>query len=165
VSFSRIYIAEEDKVLLREKTILEQFTKNTQCVYYGIIDDTNDRNEKFIKFGNSNNLVDRVKTHKHNFTNFSLVNAFKVDNKLHVENGMKYDPILIQKRRSMVVNGLNQTELFLHDITFEELDTMIKEIIKDIEYSPENFAKLLDENTKLKTIIILFRQYLLHMRV
>ena len=65
----QLSIAEEDKVLLREKTILEQFTKNTQCVYYGIIDDTNDRNEKFIKFGNSNNLVDRVKTHKHNFTN------------------------------------------------------------------------------------------------
>ena len=143
-------IAEEDKALLREKTIIEQFTKNTQCVYYGIIDDTNDRNEKFIKFGNSNNLADRVKTHKHNFTNFRLVNAFKVDNKLHVENGIKIDPKLIQKRRSMVVNGLNQTELLLHDITFEELDAIIKEIIKGIEYSPENFAKLLDENTKLK---------------
>ena len=155
-------IAEEDKVLLREKTILEQFTKNTQCVYYGIIDDTNDRNEKFIKFGNSNNLVDRVKTHKHNFTNFRLVNAFKVDNKLHVENGIKIHPILIEKRRSMVVNGLNQTELLLHDITFEELDAIIKEIIKGIEYSPENFAKLLDENTKLKKdyAILLHKQNL-----
>jgi hypothetical protein len=50
----------------------------------------------------------------------------------------------------MVVNGLNQTELLLHDTTFEELDTIMKEIIKSIEYSPENFAKLLDENTKLK---------------
>ena len=146
----QLSIAEEDKVLLREKTILEQFTKNTQCVYYGIIDDTNDRNEKFIKFGNSNNLVDRVKTHKHNFTNFRLVNAFKVDNKLHVENGIKIHPILIEKRRSMVVNGLNQTELLLHDTTFEELDVIIKDIIKSIEYSPENFCKLLDENTKLK---------------
>ena len=146
----QLSIAEEDKVLLREKTILEQFTKNTQCVYYGIIDDTNERNEKFIKFGNSNNLVDRVKTHKHNFTNFRLVNAFKVDNKLHVENGIKIHPILIEKRRSMVVNGLNQTELLLHDTTFEELDVIIKDIIKSIEYSPENFCKLLDENTKLK---------------
>ena len=158
----QLSIAEEDKVLLREKTILEQFTKNTQCVYYGIIDDTNDRNEKFIKFGNSNNLVDRVKTHKHNFTNFRLVNAFKVDNKLHVENGIKIHPILIEKRRSMVVNGLNQTELLLHDITFEELDAIIKEIIKGIEYSPENFAKLLDENTKLKKdyAILLHKQNL-----
>ena len=143
-------IAEEDKVLLREKTILEQFTKNTQCVYYGIIDDTNDDEEIFIKFGNSNNLVERVKTHKHNFTNFRLINAFKVDNKLHVENGIKTHEILSEKRRSMVVNGINQTELLLHDISFEELDEIIKEIIEGIEYSPENFAKLLDENTKLK---------------
>jgi hypothetical protein len=50
----------------------------------------------------------------------------------------------------MVVNGLNQTELLLHDITFEELDVIIKDIIKSIEYSPKNFCKLLDENTKLK---------------
>jgi hypothetical protein len=57
----------------------------------------------WVKFGNSNNLVDRVKTHKHNFTNFRLVNAFKVDNKLHVENGIKIHPILIEKRRSMVL--------------------------------------------------------------
>jgi hypothetical protein len=157
----QLNIAEEDKVLLREKTILEQFTRNTQCVYYGIIDDTNDRNEKFIKFGNSNNLVDRVKTHKHNFTNFRLVNAFKVDNKLHVENGIKTHAILSEKRRSMVVNGLNQTELLLHDTTFEELDTIMKEIIKSIEYSPENFAKLLDENTKLKKdyAILLHKQH------
>ena len=155
-------IAEEDKVLLREKTILEQFTKNTQCVYYGIIDDTNDDEEIFIKFGNSNNLVERVKTHKHNFANFRLINAFKVDNKLHVENGMKSHEILSEKRRSMVVNGINQTELFIHDISFEELDEIIKDIIEGIEYSPENFAKLLDENTKLKKdyAILLHKQNL-----
>ena len=146
----QLSIAEEDKVLLREKTILEQFTKNTQCVYYGIFDDTNDDEEIFIKFGNSNNLVERVKTHKHNFTNFRLINAFKVDNKLHVENGMKSHEILSGMRRSMVVNGINQTELLLHDISFEELDEIIREIIESIEYSPENFAKLLEKNTKLK---------------
>jgi hypothetical protein len=143
-------MAENDRALLREKTLIEQFTKNTQCVYYGIIDDTNEKNEKFIKFGNSNNLVDRVKTHKHNFTNFRLINAFKVENKLHVENGMKTHKVLYEKRRSMIVNGLNQTELLLHDMTYEELDTIIKKIIKSIEYSPENFVKLLEENTKLK---------------
>ena len=53
-----------EKDLLREKTILEQFPVNTQCVYYGLIDDTNDNGEKFIKYGNSNHLQQRVEQHK-----------------------------------------------------------------------------------------------------
>lgn len=140
-----------EKELLKEKTILEQFPKNTQCVYYGLIDDTNTNSEKFIKFGNSNNLVDRVKAHKHNFTNFRLVKAFKVDNKLHVENGMKTNTILCQKRRSMIINSVNQTELLvLDDMTHDTLNILIKDIIKSIEYSPENYVKLMEEHTKLK---------------
>jgi MSV199 domain len=137
--------------LQREKTILEQFPKNTQCVYYGIIDDTNTNLDKFIKFGNSNDLVERVKKHKHTFTNFRLAKAFKVDNKLHVENGMKTNALLSEKRRTMNVNGSNQTELFvLGDMSLDTFNTLIKEIIKSIEYSPENFVKLLEEHTKLK---------------
>jgi MSV199 domain len=137
--------------LQREKTILEQFPKNTQCVYYGIIDDTNTNLDKFIKFGNSNDLVERVKKHKHTFTNFRLVKAFKVDNKLHVENGMKTNALLSEKRRSMNINGSNQTELFvLGDMSLDTFNILIKEIIKSIEYSPENFVKLLEEHTKLK---------------
>jgi MSV199 domain len=140
-----------EKELLKEKTILEQFPKNTQCVYYGLIDDTNTNSEKFIKFGNSNNLVDRVKAHKHNFTNFRLVKAFKVDNKLHVENCMKTNTILCQKRRSMIINCVNQTELLvLDDMTHDTLNILIKDIIKSIEYSPENYVKLMEEHTKLK---------------
>jgi hypothetical protein len=135
----------------REKTILEQFPKNTQCVYYGIIDDTNTNLDKFIKFGNSNDLVERVKKHKHTFTNFRLAKAFKVDNKLHVENGMKTNALLSEMRRTMNVNGSNQTELFvLGDMSLDTFNTLIKEIMKSIEYSPENFVKLLEEHTKLK---------------
>lgn len=137
--------------LQREKTILEQFPKNTQCVYYGIIDDTDTNLNKYIKFGNSNNLVERVKKHKNTFTNFRLLKAFKVDNKLHVENGIKTNAMLSEKRRSLKINGSNQTELFvLGDMALDIFNTLIKEIIKSIEYSPENFVKLLDEHTKLK---------------
>lgn len=137
--------------LQREKTILEQFPKNTQCVYYGIIDDTDTNLNKYIKFGNSNNLVERVKKHKNTFTNFRLLKAFKVDNKLHVENGIKTNAMLSEKRRSLKINGSNQTELFvLGEMTLDNFNTLIKEIIKSIEYSPENFVKLLDEHTKLK---------------
>ena len=78
-----------EKELLREKTLIEQFSVNTQCVYYGLIDDTNENNEQLIKYGNSNNLQQRVEQHKKTYTNFRLVNAFKVENKLHIENTIK----------------------------------------------------------------------------
>ena len=42
---------------IRERTLLEQFKPNVQCVYYGTIDEVSDTNEKLIKFGNSNNLM------------------------------------------------------------------------------------------------------------
>ena len=149
---NHIVITVLEKELLREKTILEQFPRDTQCVYVGNIDDTNDKNETFVKFGNSNLLFDRVKKHKHNFTNFRLINVYKVDNKTHVENAIKNHPVLCKKRRSMVVNGLNQTELLVIDdeLSIETLDKIIKEIITNIEFSPANYAKLLDEHTKLK---------------
>ena len=31
-------------------------------------------------------------------------------------------------------------------MTFNELDKIIKEIIKDIEFSPDNYRKILEEN-------------------
>ena len=48
--------SEKEKDKLREKTLLEQFPPNTQCVYYGLIDNVSTTQEKLIKFGNSNNL-------------------------------------------------------------------------------------------------------------
>ena len=51
----------------------------------------------------------------------------------------------------MKVNEVNQTELLLFDnFSFSALDEIIKGIIKSIEYSPENFVKLLEENSKIK---------------
>jgi len=37
-----------EKELLREKTLLEQFSKNTQCIYYGYIDNKQDDDEYVI---------------------------------------------------------------------------------------------------------------------
>ena len=37
-----------EKEFLREKTLIEQFQVNTQCVYYGLIDDKNENNEPLI---------------------------------------------------------------------------------------------------------------------
>ena len=143
--------SQKEKEELRERTILEQFSNNTQCVYYGIIDNTSSENESLVKFGNSNFLRDRVECHRKTFNNFRLVNAFKVDNKLQIENAIKKHPFLSVKRRTIKVNDINQTELLAIDkLHFDELDTIIKDIITNIEYSPENYTKLLEDNLRLK---------------
>lgn len=155
-----------EKELLREKTILEQFPINTQCVYYGIIDNTNENNEQLVKYGNSNNLQQRVEQHKKIYTNFRLVNAFKVDNKLHIENSIKNCIEIIPYKRNIEIKNTNYTELLsVNTLTFERLDTIIKNIITSIEYSPENYIKLLseikqvkDENARLKHEIKILKQ-------
>lgn len=141
--------SQKEKELLREKTIVEQFSNNVQCVYYGIIDDVSDENEPLIKFGNSNCLPKRIEVHKKTFTNFRLVNAFKVDNKTQIENIMKTHESLCKYRRTITINKANYTELLsIKELSFEKLDKLIRNIIMNIEFSPYNYKKLVDENIK-----------------
>ena len=148
---NQIIISDKDKDKIREKTILDQFPNNTQCVYYGIIDNLSNKNEKLVKFGNSNNLKSRVRTHKDTYLNFRLINAFKVGNKLQIENAIKENVILNERQRSLTLNNKIYIELLSIDgINFNDLDKLIKEIITGIEYSPENYIKLLETNKLLK---------------
>jgi len=143
--------SENNNEKIREKTLLEQFANNTQCVYYGVIDNVSNKNEKLIKFGNSNNLKNRVKKHKDTYLNFRLVNAFKVENKLQIENALKCDNFFTDRIRSIVIKNKKYIEILTaEDLTFDELDKKIKEIITSIEYSPENYKKILDENKQLR---------------
>ena len=140
---------EKDKI--REKTLIEQFPNNAQCVYYGIIDNLSQSGEKLIKFGNSNNLKNRVVRHKDTYSNFRLVNAFKVENKLQIENAIKENQILNKRQRELTINNKKYIELLNIDgLSFTELDKIIQEIITSIEYTPENYEKLLNENKELK---------------
>jgi hypothetical protein len=139
---------------IREKTLLEQFGRNTQCVYYGSIDNPSDTNEKLLKFGNSNNLAGRVAQHKETYTNFRLLNAFKVDNKLQIENEMKEHPLFIERHRTITIKSKKYIELLsMNDLTFTILDKTIREIILSNECNPDNFKKILEENKRLKTLI------------
>jgi len=139
-----------DKELLREKTILEHFPDNVQCVYYGLIDNLSSKNESLFKFGMSNFLCNRIDSHKKTFTNFRLINAFKVENTLQIENAIKKHPILSIHRRHLFLNKINANEFLCREkLSFEQLDTIIKNIISSIEYSPANYQKLLDENEHL----------------
>jgi len=146
--------AEIEKAKLREKTLLEQFPNNTQCVYYGIIDNLSNNSEPLIKFGNSNFLKNRVTKHKDTYSNFILINAFKVENKLQIENALKNNHFFYQRQRTITLKNKKYIELLtIKDASFEEIDKIIKEIIISIEYSPENYIKLLEENKELKKLI------------
>ena len=147
---NQVLISHNQQDILRENTILKQFPANTLCVYYGKIDNKSSNGEPLIKFGYSNSLCDRVKTHKKTYENFFLIHAFKVDNAQQIENAIKFHPELSKLKRSLYINEIRFTELMAYDtITFENLDGIIKDIIKKIEYSPENYTMLLLENERL----------------
>jgi hypothetical protein len=144
----------EEKKLVKEKTLLEQFPKNTQSIYYGIVDNKSTKGETLIKFGNSNDLRSRVDLHKKTYDNFILINAFKVQNKIHIENEIKNHSVLKSKRRNILIDNKNYTELLaIDDFTFEEVDNMIKTIITETEYNIENYNKILQKNEELELSI------------
>jgi hypothetical protein len=142
---------ETEKKRLREKTILEQFPNNVQCIYYGIIENKSEKNESLIKFGHSNNLKARVEKHKKTFQEFYLMNAYKVENKLQIENSIKTDSYLRTLRRTITINDTSQTELLsIEENSLDEIDNKIRKIIQSIEFNPENYNKIVDENKKIK---------------
>ena len=137
---------------IRQSAILEQYCKNDQCVYYGIINNKSSGNEPLIKFGNSNDLCTRVNAHRKVFDGFFLINAFRVQNKMQVENAMKNHPVLNKYRRKIDVNGKQYTELLAVDsLTFTELNKIIRSIIANVKFSNANYGKLLEENEQLKS--------------
>ena len=71
-----------------ETTTLEQFPLNTECVY---IDSFKYNGTVLYKFGQSNHFGQRVKNHKKTYADFQLLGAFKVDNKIEIENVIKKD--------------------------------------------------------------------------
>ena len=143
--------AEVDKYKIREKTLIEQFQKNTQCLYYGIIDNVSNDGEKLIKFGISNGLKSRMATHHKTYSNFHLINAFKVQNNLEIENAVKEHAELKPLLRTITIRDCNYIELICVDnLTLSELDKIINDIIQATEYSYENYTMLMDENRALK---------------
>lgn len=142
---------EKEKEVLKEKTLLTQFPKNTQCIYYGKVDNKSTINESLIKFGYSNELNRRVEEHKKSYTNFTLINAFKVGNQIQIENAIKAHATLKKKRRNILIENVNYTELLaIDDFTYEQIDEMIKEIITHNEYNIENYKLLIEKHEKLE---------------
>jgi hypothetical protein len=150
-----VILSKEENLKIREKTLLEQFPPNVQCFYYGFIDNLSDTNERLIKFGNSNFLKTRISAHKKTYLNFRLVNVFKVDNKIQIENAMKEHQLFKERQRNIIINCNSYPKKFIELLNIEglaldDLDKTIKDIITNLEYSPENYIKLLEENRSLK---------------
>jgi hypothetical protein len=155
--------SEKEKEELKEKTLLEQFPNNTQCVYIGLVDNKtlgkpNSKmyRETVIKFGQSNNLQERVKTHKKTYENFRLYNAFKVKNKIEIENCIKKHPTFKNRLRIITIDDIAHRELIALDdeeYTIDKVEQLIKDIIKENEYNIENYNLLLNKNEELQNEI------------
>ena len=136
-----------------EQAIISQFPVNTECIYFGKIDNTNDQNEKLIKFGHTNDLATRVSYHRQKYDNFVLINAFRVQNKVEIENLIKKHNKIKMQIRTIKVNDKNKTEIICYDDTnfnIEKLTKYIKDIIHTKIYSMDNFSKLMKRNDELE---------------
>ena len=139
----------KDKQLEVENAIITQFQLNTECIYFGTIDNTNESAETLIKFGHTNDLSTRVQDHHKKYNNFTLINAFRVQNKVEIENLIKKDPKIKKHIRSIEINGKNKTEIIAYDennFIIEKLSKCIKNIIQSKTYSIDNFNRIMREN-------------------
>ena len=152
---------EKDKEYLKEKTLIEQFPVNTQCIYIGKVDNKTlgipghkMYHETVIKFGQTNDLQQRVGCHKKTYENFILYAAFKVKNKIEIENHIKKHPVLKKRLRSITTSDtISHRELLAlddGDFTLEKVEGFIKDIIKHNEYNIENYNLLLAKNAALE---------------
>jgi len=141
----------KEKTKAVEQATIAQFPVNTECIYFGTIDNTNDQKETLIKFGHSNDLATRVQNHHKIYNNFILVAAFRVQNKVEIENLIKAHPKIKRHMRTIEVNGKNKTEIIAYDynLTIDRLTKHIKDIIHSKTYSIDNFNRLLKQNEDL----------------
>jgi prophage antirepressor-like protein len=145
---------EKEKTRAVEQVIIAQFPQNTECVYFGTIDNTNEKGEKLIKFGISNDLSHRVLDHRKKYLNFRLVSAFRVQNKTEIENLMKKHPKIQKHLRMIQVNDKCKTEIIAYDevnLTIDKLQKYMKDIIDSRKLCMENFLKMETEIQMLRS--------------
>ena len=132
-----------------EQATINQFPLNTECIYFGTIDNTNDAKENLIKFGHTNDLATRVRDHRKQYDNFILTAAFRVQNKVEIENLIKAYPKIKRQIRTINVNEKTKTEIVAYDttnFTIEKFTKYIKDIIHSKTYSIDNYNRIMKEN-------------------
>jgi hypothetical protein len=145
--------SKKEKQKAVEQAIILHFPLNTECIYIGTIDNTNEAGEKLIKFGHTNDLSTRLQDHRKGYNNFELIDAFRVQNKVEIENLIKTHSKVKRQIRSIQLNGKNKTELIAYDetnFTIEKLTKIIKDIIHSKTYSIDNFNRIMKLNEDLE---------------
>ena len=149
----------QEKIQLKktaEQATIVQFPVNTECIYIGTIDNTNEANEKLIKFGHSNDLKTRVNDHRKTYDNFQLITAFRVQNKVEIEGLIKTSVKIRRQIRHIEIDGKIKKEIIAYDLTnftIDKLTNYIKDIIHSKTYSIDNFNKLIKQNEELENKI------------
>jgi len=141
----------KEKIKAVEQATIAQFPVNTECIYFGTIDNTTETKETLIKFGHTNDLSTRVQNHHKIYDNFILTAAFRVQNKVEIENLIKAHPKIRRHMRDIEVKGKKKTEIISYDsdLTIDRLTKHVKDIIHSKTYSIDNFNKLLKQNDEL----------------
>lgn len=145
--------SKKEKQRAVEQAIITQFPVNTECIYFGTIENTNEAKETLIKFGHTNDLGTRLQDHRKKYENFVLSAAFRVQNKVEIENLIKAHAKIKRQIRNIEVNGKQKTEIIAYDdthFTIDRLTRIIKEIIHSKTYSIDNFNKLIKQNEELE---------------
>ena len=148
--------SKKEKQKAVEQAIIVHFPLNTECIYFGTIGNTNEANEKLIKFGHTNDLATRLNDHRKSYINFELVEAFRVQNKVEIENLIKLYPKIKRQIRSIQLNGKSKTEIIAYDdtnFTIDKLTKHINDIIHSKTYSIDNFNRIMKLNEDLENKI------------
>lgn len=135
-----------------EQATIAQFPRNTQCVYIGTTGNVSNAGESLIKFGQTNDLLQRVYNHRGTFDNFILITAFRVPNSTEIENLIRSHQKIKKQIRDVELGGKNYKEMIAYDeaeFTVDKIIRYIKSIIDSKQYSVENFNTLMKQNDEL----------------
>jgi hypothetical protein len=145
--------SEYEKRKVAEQTLISQFPLNTECIYFGKIENKNEQGEKLVKFGHTNDLQTRCQNHRKIYDTFILERAFRVQNKVEIENLIKTYPKIKKHIRTIEVQGKKKTEIIAYDdtnFTINRLTKYIEDIIHSKTYSIDNFNRIMKENEELQ---------------
>tara|TARA_Y100000389_G_scaffold48442_2_gene43716 strand:- start:85 stop:1941 length:1857 start_codon:yes stop_codon:yes gene_type:complete len=137
----------EEKAI--ERTTLLQFPLNTECVYMGVFSHDD---KTYIKYGQTNNLNQRVRDHRKTFGDFILSGAFRVQNKVEIENLITHDSRVKPHLTSLVVGDKTYKEIIVsgeENMLVENFHCIIVNIIETRKFNIENFHRVVKENDTL----------------
>jgi hypothetical protein len=144
--------SKEESLKAAEKATIAQFPLNTECIYISSIDNKTPENESLIKFGQTNNLETRTWQHRGTFENFTILEAFRVQNKVEIENIIRSHPKIKPFIRKIEVKGKMYKEMIAVDnknFTVEKLVRVIKGIITERQYTIDNFNEMVKKHDAL----------------